>query len=165
MNVKKADRPRYWVTFLFRALAVGETFSPDELHLTVIPWFVTELPEDEVIMSFKLHFAGQKPFEITIGELKDFRSGRRISVNLAKPVRRLKAFHKTTLDWMKDLEGRWAVKSPFVARDYVPHIRRRRGRNLSEHDKVELKNISLIKALRRGDDLRTVIAKVDFDEE
>jgi 2'-5' RNA ligase len=111
-----------------------------------------------------MHFAGQKPFEITVGELKDFRSGRRISVNLVKPVRRLKALHDMTLDWMKDLDGRWAVKSPYVATDYVPHIRRRRGRNFNEHDKIQLNNISFIKAFRRGDDLRTVIAKVDFNE-
>jgi len=164
VNVKKADQPRYWVTFLFKDLAVGATFSPEELHLTVIPWFVTELPEAEVIKSFKLHYASHKSFEITVGELKDFRSGRRIPVNLVKPVRRLKALHNTTLDWMKDLNGRWAVKSPYVATDYVPHIRRRRGHNFNENDKVQLKDISLIKAFRRGDDLRTVIAKVDFNE-
>jgi 2'-5' RNA ligase len=164
VNVKKADRPRYWVTLLFRDLGLGATFSPQELHLTVVPWFVTELPEAEVIKSFKFHYAGQKPFEITVGELKDFRSGRRISVNLVKPVRRLKALHDMTLDWMKDLDGRWAVKSPYVATDYVPHIRRRRGRNFNEHDKIQLNNISFIKAFRRGDDLRTVIAKVDFNE-
>lgn len=152
------------MTFLFRDLEVGETFSPDELHMTVVPWFVTELPEDEVIESFKLKYSGQKPFEITLGAPAEFRNGRKVSVNLVKPVRRLKALHDMTLDWMRDLEGRWAVKNPYVATDYVPHIRRRRGRNFNEHDKLQLKNISLINAFRRGDDLRTVIAKVGFDE-
>jgi 2'-5' RNA ligase len=163
-NVKKADRPRFWVTFLFKDLAVGETFKPDMLHLTVVPWFVTELSQEEVIRAFKQNFAGQKPFEITVGELTEFKNRRRVSVNKIKPTRRLKALHDGALRWMQDLEARWAVKIPFVAKDYVPHIRRRRGYNFSESSVIPLKSLNLVNAFRRGDDLRTVIAKVEFDE-
>lgn len=157
--MKKADRPRYWVTFLFKDLGLGSTFKPDALHLTVIPWFVTELTEEEVIKSFKLRFAGKKQFDIKIGKIHQFQNGHRVSVNLVQPLRRLKALHKETLDWMLELGGRWAVKNPYVGKDYEPHIRRRRGYNYSEADHIQLNEIVLVKAHRRGDDLRTVIAK------
>jgi 2'-5' RNA ligase len=164
-NVKKAERPRYWLTFLFKDLSVGENFKPDVLHLTIIPWFVTELPDSEVLKSFTDFFSGQKAFDIKIGEQSEFKNKRRIPINLAGPILPLAALHKTALDWFTQLNGRWAVKSPHVAEEFLPHIRRRQGHNFSPADTIRLSSLNLVSAYRRGDETRTVIAKVDFDEE
>jgi len=163
-NVKKAERPRFWVAFLFRDLAAGETFKPDVLHLTVIPWFVTEVTQEQVIKAFVNKFTRLKQFEITIGETGEFKSRRRISVNFVAPSPWITDIHARALDWLAELQGRWAVKTPHVGDDYIPHIRRRKGHNFSEFEKVRLTGLSLVSAFRRGDDQRTVIARVGFDE-
>jgi 2'-5' RNA ligase len=163
-NVKKADRPRYWLTFLFKDLDVGEAFKPDVLHLTIIPWFVTELPDDQVIKSFKQFFSGQKALEIKVGEQGEFKNKRRIPVNFVEPSSQITELHQKVLDWFSQLDARWAVKSPHVADEFMPHIRRRKGRNFSQTEKIKLDSLSLVSAYRHGDDLRTVTAKVKFNE-
>ena len=163
-NVRKAEQPRFWLTFLFKDLAVGDIFKPDILHLTIIPWFVTEMPDEEVIKSFKKKFSGHKSFEITVGERGEFKNKRRIAVNYLAPSRQIVSIHNDALDWLSDIEGRWAVKNPYVADDFVPHIRRRKGHNFSEFEKIELTSLSLVCAFRRGDDRRTVAAKVALNE-
>jgi hypothetical protein len=67
-----------------------------------------------------------------------------------------------TLGWFNLLNARWAVKSPYVGEQYIPHIRRRAGHNLSEGETLEISSLTLVCANRRGDDVRNVIAKVNF---
>jgi 2'-5' RNA ligase len=162
VSEKKADKSRYWVTYLVKDLEVGATFKPTARHLTIIPWFVTDLSNDKVIKSFQGQFPGQKPFSITIGEHTEFKNERKIAINLILTSSELQNLHKEALDWFSFLDARWAVKSPYVGEQYIPHIRRRSGQNLSEGDSLEITSLSLVGANRRGDDLRTVIAKVNF---
>jgi hypothetical protein len=57
VSEKKANRPRYWITFLLKDLAEGATFKPDALHLTIIPWFVSDKDDIEAINTFRKQFA------------------------------------------------------------------------------------------------------------
>jgi 2'-5' RNA ligase len=159
-NVKKAERPRYWITYLLKDLAVGETFKPDALHLTIITWFVTELPDEKVIKSFKQEFSKIPRFEVIVGKQDVFANKRKIPINLIEPSNDLKALHQKGLSWFSKLEARWAVKNPHVDNEFIPHIRRRVGHNVSEGEKITISSLSLVRAFRRGDDLRTVAAKV-----
>jgi len=160
---QKADKPRYWLTYLFKDLQVGDNFKPDILHLTFIPWFVTELSDEEVIKSFKKRFVGEQKFDIRVGELEQFKNKRKIAVNLIEPSQYLIKLHQKTLDWFEEIEGRWAVQNPYVGDEYVPHIRRRPGHNFKGGEKISVSSISLIRAFRRGDDKRTVAAKVELE--
>ncbi len=161
---KKANRPRYWVAYLLKDLPVGATFKPHLLHLTIIPWFVTELAEKEVVDSFYESFSTEKPFEITISEVDEFKHKRKILVNLIHSSPEARHLHQETLKWFDGLGARWAVQNPHVGPEYIPHIRRRQGYNLLEGQKIRIASLSLITATRRGDELRTVAAKVNFDE-
>jgi len=161
--VKKADRPRYWITYLLKDLVVGETFKPDVLHLTIIPWFVTEVDDGGVIKSFSNQFSNQKAFDVIMGQIDEFKHKRRIIVNRIQDSPEILKLHQQGLDWFDQLEARWAVENPHVGPDYLPHIRRRPGgHNLSEGDSLRIDSLSLIRAHRRGDDLRTVAAKVEL---
>ncbi len=160
---KKADRPRYWLAFLLKDLAIGDTFRPDTLHLTIATWFVTELPDAEVKASFYRHFQNLKAFEISVGRQEDFKNTHKVSTNLVGPSRRITRLHRTALDWLVEIEARWAVRKPYVGPEFKPHIRRRRGRNLSEGESLMFSSLSLVSARRRGDSERTVVAKVNFN--
>jgi 2'-5' RNA ligase len=161
-NVKKADRLRYWLTYLLKDLDVGTTFKPDALHLTFIPWFISEEPHEEIIKSFYDYFSNQKAFTVMVGQTHEFKNKRKIPINLVKPSAELLALHGKTLDWFGQLEGRWAVKNPHVGDDYIPHIRRRQGHNVNEGDRLNISSLSLVTAARRGDEVRTVAARVRF---
>jgi 2'-5' RNA ligase len=162
VSERKADKPRYWVTYLVKDLPVGETFKPTARHMTIIPWFVTDKNNEEVIKSFMEEFEGQRRFEITVGPHTEFKNRRKIAINIVPAASELKDLHKKTLEWFSDLNARWAVKNPYVGEHYIPHIRRRVGHNLSEGESIEISSLSLVEASRRGDDLRIVIARVGF---
>ena len=163
-SVKKADKPRYWLTFLLNDFDVGDTFKPDELHLTIVPWFVTELDQAEVIKSFERKFMGQKALKVRVGGLGEFRNKRKIPINFVTSSAQLKHLHSMALEWLSDLDARWAVQEAHVGKDFVPHIRRRPGHNVSELDDITLQTLNLVVGYRRGDDLRTLAAKVYLDE-
>ena len=57
-------------------------------------------------------------------------------------------------------EQYYIVKNPHAGQDYIPHVRRRQGHNLSEGDFIHITSLSLVRANRRGDDIRIVAAKV-----
>jgi 2'-5' RNA ligase len=149
------------VAYLLKDLAVGNTFKPDLLHLTIVPWFVTELDDEEVIKSFSERFSNDKALDVTIGEEGEFKNKRKILVNFVKPSLDILSLHTKALEWLEELETRWAVKNPHVGPEYIPHVRRRAGsHNLSEGEALHISSLSLVRAHRRGDDIRTVAAKV-----
>jgi 2'-5' RNA ligase len=161
--VKKADKPRYWVTHLLKDLDVGTTFKPDVLHFTIVPWFVTEIEDEEIVKSFYRQFSAELAFDAHIGQTDEFKDRRKILINPVDPSPEILTLHQKTLNWLSELEARWAVKKPHVGPDYIPHIRRRGGsHNLTEGDVLHISSLSLIRAHRRGDDLRTVAAKVEL---
>lgn len=163
VNVKKADKYRYWLTFLLKDLPVRGSFRPDALHLTIVPWFVTEAAEKDIIDSFFSTFSGHAPLELQVGPRDEFNYKRRIPINLIELSPMLLKLHMDALNWIKSLEGRWAVENPHVAEEFVPHIRRRQARNVKAGDALNITSLSLVKARRRGDDYREVAAKVEFD--
>jgi 2'-5' RNA ligase len=164
VSEKKADKQRYWIAYLLKDLGEGDNFRPDLLHLTIIPWFVTERYGEEVKSAFREQFSGQKPFKVEVREVIEFKSRRRIPVNLIEPIYNLLSLHEQALHYFSLLNARWAVKNPYVSEEYIPHVRRRSGYNLSQGESLQVDSLSLVSARRRGDDLRTVVAKVSFDE-
>lgn len=130
--------------------------------MTIIPWFVTDLPDEEVIESFEVTFSGQKAFDITVGKAAEFKHKRKIPVNIVQPKSELLDLHKIALQWFEDLSARWAVRSAHVAGDYIPHIRRRTGRGLSVSDELKASVISLVKANKQEDGLRYVAARAEL---
>jgi 2'-5' RNA ligase len=163
VSEKKADKQRYWITYLLKNLEEGANFSPDLLHLTIIPWFVTAESTSLVSASFRRKFSGIKAFKVRVEGSIDFKNSRIIPVNLIAHNPEIYSLHQQTLNWFDSMQARWAVKNPYVDKDYIPHIRRRPGHNLSDGDEIEINSLYLVKASRRGDDLRTVAAKVNLD--
>lgn len=162
MGEKKANKSRYWITYLLQELPVGANFKPEALHLTILTWFVTDMEDQVVVESFLKRFSNQSAFDVTVGPLEEFRHKRNIPVNLVLDSGDLMNLHKLALVWFRQLEGRWAVKNPYAQDEYLPHIRRREGQNLTEGEALHIDSLSLVRAHRRGDDLRTVAAKVEL---
>lgn len=162
MSGKKADKPRYWVTYLLNDLPVGAVFKPEELHLTIIPWFVTEVDNKEVIDSFGKTFSVCAPFEATVGKIDEFNQERKIIFNHLGPKAEIVALHTKGLEWFSYLGARWALQHPRVEDEFIPHIRRRDGKSVSEGDKLLIDSLSLVRANRRADDSRIIAAKAEL---
>lgn len=159
MNVSKGEHRRYWVTFLLEDLPVGASFKPDVLHINVIPWFVTEMEDAEVIESFYEKFSDFKALDVQVGT-KTRLGPRNVSVNIIENRDKLIPVHQNALDWFNILSARWALKNPYVDDDYIPHIRRRDDTRLNEGEHLHLAALNLVSARREEDDIRQVAAKV-----
>lgn len=162
MSASKAEKLRYWVTFLLDDLKAGQEFSVEALHLTVVPWFVTdEVDNKQLTASFLKNFANLPAFEIVVGPQKEM-GGRGVSVNLVEPCDELLQLHTKALGWLDGLSARWALKNPYVGSDYRPHIRRRDNTVIQEGQHLRLTNLSLVKAARQEDWRRVVAARVEL---
>ena len=146
-------------------MEVGETFKPGLLHVTIVTWFVSDLDDDELIKSFKKEFAERKAFRLSLGKIIKFGRKKNIPANLIRYSEEIIDLHGQALDWMGRLRGRWAVKNPYMAEDYKPHIRRRPGTKIKEGDDLEIEYLYLISANRTEDNIRTVAAKVRLNEQ
>jgi hypothetical protein len=163
VNESKAKKQRYWVAFLLDDLSIDATFYPGLLHLTIIPWFVSDLPEEEIIKSFQSTFSGLPTVELEVGKQVSFGPENNVAVNLVRDNPNLMNIHKLSLDWFERISARWAVKNPYAGEEYKPHIRRRGGNDLKQGDILNLNFMSLISANRQENNIRKVVARVSLN--
>lgn len=159
-NVKKVDKLRYWIALMLEDLPVGTQFQPGRLHITIIPWFVSDQEEAKIINSFNLKFSKINKFTVTVGKNALFGPKKDVSVSLIKPNQALLSLHCFSLQWFDEIGARWAVKNAHVDRDYKPHIRRRRGTKIKIGQIFKINSLSLIKAARHEDGQRVVAAQI-----
>jgi hypothetical protein len=161
VNELKIEKLRWWLVFLLDDLPIGEEFQPSVLHLTIVPWFVVDIPQEEVITTFESYFSGFTRFKINI--CRNIKLGpRKVSVNLVEDDGQLHHLHFKALSWLEHIESRWAVKNPFVGENYKPHIRRRRSTNIKPGQTITINSLSLVKARRTEDGQRKVAARVSL---
>lgn len=158
-NVSKAEKSRFWIAYFLDDIEVGDQFGHGLLHMTVIPWFVSDEEDDEIVASFQEHFSGLAEFEITPGDKVVLGSKRRALVTSIDSSKELLELHQTALKWFELINARWAVKTPHVDGDFHPHIRHRRGKKLS-NTRLTLDSLVLVKARRQEDWTRLAAAKV-----
>jgi len=161
VSASKAEKSRFWVAFFLDNLSTGEEFTHGRLHMTLIPWFVSDLPDSEVISSFSNYFDTFRSFDIALGERVIFGGKDRAPVILIKPDEHLTDIHIATLKWFDAVGGRWALKNPHVGADFKPHIRRRPGKRINQA-KLTVKSLTLVKARRQEDWVREVAAKAEL---
>lgn len=165
MSALKNEKYRYCLFYLLKDVPEGGNFSPEDLHITIVPWFVVE-PDVEISLlnSFKNQFSNIKQFKVTVGSEVSLGPREDISVLLVNPEQQTHNLHQKALDWIDFLRARWAVKNPYVAEDYKPHIRQRENISLKPGDELCFNTVYLVRALRRADDFRLVLGKVVLDE-
>ncbi|HCM51669.1 TPA: hypothetical protein DIS56_00840 [Candidatus Saccharibacteria bacterium] len=161
-NAKKPDKLRFWLALMLEDLPVGTQFQPGRLHLTIIPWFVSELDEDALINSFSGKFSKINKFNLVLGQKAMFGPKKDVSVSLIEPNQTLQALHELSLEWFDEIGARWAVKNAHVAQDYKPHIRRRQGTKIKTGEIYKINSLSLIKAARHEDGKRVVAARISL---
>lgn len=143
-------------------LPIGTQFQPGRLHITIIPWFVSELDGAKIISSFNAKFSKLNKFNLAVGEKALFGPKKDVSVSLIEINQTLLALHKLSLEWFEEIGARWAVKNAHVADEYKPHIRRRQGTKVNSGQKININSLSLVKAARREDGKRVVAASINL---
>ena len=160
MNELKTNKQRYWIALFLEDMDVGQAFEPSRLHVTIIPWFVSDLTEVELINSFNSEFNSIKKFEIIISEIAHFGPDHDVTVNLVEPEPNIMQLHQQALAWFERIRHRWAVARPHVNEDYRPHVRRRPGSELNQGEIININNLYLIAADRVENNSRRVAAKL-----
>jgi len=163
MEERRIDRQRYWLAHFFEDVPIGGQFPTSALHLTIATWFVVNIEESALLKSFQQKFAGLKSFELKIDGQAKLGPKKDVLANLLEPNKQITSLHKRALGWMEEIGARWAVKNPHSGADYMPHIRYREGSELVSGEVLRINSLTLVKARRREDGLRTVAAKVEFD--
>lgn len=159
VNESKTKPYRYLIAYLLDDLPIGAKFKPSELHITILPWFALEADEGPFLTWFYNHFDRVPAFDGMVGPQKLFGPKKDVPVNLMEPERKFMQLHMLALSWFGKVGARWAEKDPYVGNDYIPHIAQRRGFVLQVGQVLPITSISLFKALRREDQIRTVAAK------
>lgn len=153
---------RYFIVNLLRDLAVGDTFTPQELHISILPWFALETDETSFIRWFYRHFDQLAAFEATVGELKMFGPKKDVPVHIVEPHGKFQVLHELALSWFGALGARWAERDPYVGDDFIPHVAERHGLKLETGQKLLIDSVVLVKAKRHEDHIRTIAAKAEL---
>lgn len=162
MSASKSDKCRFWIAIFLDDIQPNTIFHPGLLHLTLIPWFVSDQSDLAVIDCFKSSFSGFSKFELCLSKRTTFGPKDNIAVSLVQPSEELTKLHQLSLDCFDSVGGRWAVKNPYVDAEFLPHIRRRPGTRLAEGQVISVTAIDLVKARREEDHLRELAAKVEL---
>ena len=159
MNESGTNKYRYYVSHLLEDLPVGTTFKPSVLHVTILPWFALETEEEPFLNWFYKHFEGVDAFGAAADSRAMFGPRKDVPVSILIPSYKFMELHQLALSWVGAVGARWAEKDPYVGDDYIPHIAQRRGYVIGENQTLRISSVTLFKAKRIDDQLRTVAAK------
>lgn len=157
----KTDKYRYCVFYMLDNFGVGQSFSPEALHLTIAPWFVLpNYSEQKVSQSFMERFVDFPKIKTKVGGEVSLGPREDISVYLVEHTNDISSLHVRAIDWLDGLGARWAVKNPYVKDEYKPHIRKRANYHPVLGQSLVIDNLCLVRANRRPDEKRLIEAKV-----
>ncbi len=159
--VLKTSKLRFWLACFVKDLTVGTVFEPGLLHVTIMPWFVTEVSEADLLASFAAKFSNLPALDIKLDRKIMLGPRNDMSVSLVTPSPDILNLHTRALEWFGLIDARWAVKDPHVGDEYIPHIRRRPGTRLNPGQTLNFSHLYLIKAHRHEDNLRVVAARTE----
>ncbi len=164
MSALKTDKYRYMIVYMLDDLDVGEHFKPTALHISILPWFALETDEAPFVDWFYKHFDAVEAFEAVADKQAMFGPRQDVPVSIVEPQKKFLALHKTALSWFGAVGARWAENDPYVGDDFIPHIAQRDGYILDDSKMVHINSLTLFKANRHEDQIRTVVAKAIFHE-
>jgi 2'-5' RNA ligase len=161
---QRTDSHRYLIAYLLDDLPMGASFEPTVLHITILPWFALEAEEGPFIKWFYEHFDAIEAFDATAAQRAVFGPHKDVPVSILEPQDKFMNLHKIALSWFGAVGARWAERDPYVGDDYIPHIAQRRGYVINETEKFHISSVTLFKANRHEDQIRTVAAKAILHE-
>jgi len=150
---------RYYVSYLLDDLPVGAKFKPSVLHITILPWFALETEEGPFLNWFYKHFNDVEAFDAVATQRAMFGPRKDVPVSILSPKDKFMELHEIALSWFGALGARWAEKDPYVGKDYNPHIAQRKGFVIDEGQTIHIGSVTLFKASRFENQVRTVAAK------
>jgi hypothetical protein len=155
----KTNPYRYLIAYLLDDLGVGDKFEPTALHVTILPWFALETEEGPFLNWFYKHFQDVAAFDAVAVQRAMFGPKEDVPVSILEPEDRFMELHKLALSWFGAVGARWAEKDPYVGDDFIPHVSQRRGYVIEENQTLHISSVTLFKAKRIEDHIRTVAAK------
>jgi 2'-5' RNA ligase len=112
------------VVILLQPLPAGATFKSWPLHITIVPWFRTELPTEDVAAQLEDVLRAITPFEAVVGTTAQFGRGGRKTVELIDTPSPLLALERLTRRYLKRQQS-WIVdETTRMKRPYSPHVTR-----------------------------------------
>jgi hypothetical protein len=159
VSASETGKYRYYLSYLLEDLPVGATFKPSVLHVTILPWFALETEEGPFLNWFYKHFGDVAAFDAVAAQRAMFGPKKDVPVSILEPEDKFMELHKLALSWFGAVGARWAEKDPYVGDDYIPHVSQRQGYVIEENQTLHISSVTLFKAKRVQDHIRTVAAK------
>ena len=159
MSASETSKYRFLIAFLLDDLEIGTTFKPSVLHVTILPWFALETDEGPFLNWFYKHFGSVTAFDAKAAQRAMFGPHKDVPVSILSPKDRFMELHEISLSWFGAIGARWAEKDPYVGDDYIPHISQRKGFVIEQGQTIHIGSVTLFKASRIEDQVRTVAAK------
>jgi len=131
----------------------GQQFTEWPLHVTILPWF--GLPKDrEQAFDNALTNRVYKvaPVFTVGGEVALFGPNKDVQVRKLRSIGTLASLHNLVLETVRGFDG--TIDSPYIERNYEPHVTFRNEQGISEGQELKLATLQLIRGDTTG--LRTV---------
>lgn len=131
-----------------KPMEVGSRFKDWPLHITIVPWFRTDISSEELVSELVSKLADIKPFEARVGKETHFGGWRKL-VNLImqpSPLAQIERIVRTTLKshdaWLVD-------ESTKKQRPYRPHITAQLEGRVYEGDRIAIGKLYIV--MQKGD--------------
>ncbi|HSX47793.1 MAG TPA: 2'-5' RNA ligase family protein [Patescibacteria group bacterium] len=141
---------------------VGDTFTNWPLHITIVPWFRSEI-SDEIITKGLLKVTNNSSvLSLKVGEEKLFGSKKNKPVNIIESSQDLINIESRVRKIIK-LNSSWIVdETTKQKRTFTPHITVQNSERLHEGDNIDLNKIFIVKQLG---DYKEVVGKAELKNE
>jgi 2'-5' RNA ligase len=127
---------------------VGDTFAAWPLHITVVPWFRTELPNSELCGRLSQRLQTISAFTVRVAGEDMFGGGRRLVSLIAEPTP-LHDIEREARDLLHQA-GAWLVdETTKLRRPYRPHVTAQVAGRLHESDSFDCDALYIVQ--QKGD--------------
>jgi 2'-5' RNA ligase len=113
-------------------LHVGDTFPHWPLHVTIIPWFRTDISSDDFGRSLSRRLSPLQPFRVMVDS--ETRMGHNKTVNLLKTPSPLENVEHQARILLREHDAWMVDESTIKRRDFKPHITAQKDARVHEGD-------------------------------
>lgn len=148
------------VCVLVEPLLAGQTFKQWPLHVTIVPWFRTEVETHNLNTEFKKLLSEMPAFEVSIGKTTQFGYRKDKTVALVRLPNPLTKIERMVRRALKSHKAWLADETTKSRRGYRPHVTDQTDKCLRENDKFYCDRLYTIE--QKGD-YKEVVAEVKLD--
>ena len=142
--------------------SLGFNFKDWPLHITIVPWFRSEISTEELAHKLRLDLSKFDPIVVVMGESTNFGYNKNKEVNLVSLPSELMQLEKLVRKQIKSQKVWIADESTKIRRPFTPHVTAQKNHRLKLGDKFMCDELYIIE---QYGDYKLVSAVVGLDND